>query len=32
MTETQDDKKKSNLKVGKGPKQTLLQEGHTDGP
>ena len=32
MTETQDDKKKSNLKVGKGPEQTLLQGGHAEGP
>ena len=31
MTQHQEDKK-PNLKIDKGPKQTLLQKGHTDGP
>ena len=31
MTQHQEDKK-PNLKIDKGPKQTLLQEGHTEGP
>ena len=31
MTPLQEDKQ-SNLKMGKGPEQTLLQGGHTEGP
>ena len=31
MTQNQEDKQ-SNLKMGKGPEQTLLQGGHTEDP
>ena len=31
MTQHQEDKQ-SNLKMGKGPEQILLQGGHTEGP
>ena len=31
MTAHQEDKQ-PNLKMGKGPEQTLLQRGHSDGP